>query len=59
MYFDAVIYDKDLTVAYNGTPKDTRAYLERMSVDRRPLVHVMEGSTMRAYTVEQYLDKRI
>jgi hypothetical protein len=52
MYFDAVL-DKDMKPVFNGTPEETKKFLEEtlLSLDHSVCV----GITMHLLTIPQYL----
>ena len=52
MYFDAVL-DKNLRPIFNGTPEETKRWLETHPVDKE--TRVCYGQTMETVTVKQYL----
>lgn len=57
MYFDAVIDNDSGNVVFNGTPEETKnflnAFIPMMPIDK---VHVMDGETLTRFTVEEYLE---
>jgi hypothetical protein len=52
MYFDCV-QDKQRNILFNGTPDETRAWLEEYGDNETMLVFY--GQTLEDVTVEQYL----
>ena len=52
MYFDAVL-DPDMRPLFNGTPEETREWLEKKSENSSLMICV--GKTMRMLTPTEYL----
>lgn len=55
MYFDAVLRG-DMEVRFNGTPEETKAWLEENETD--PTDVVVDGKTIRMMSVEEYLARK-
>lgn len=53
MYFDSVL-TKDMVVLFNGTPSETKEWLENHETD--VTVRVCDGKTLQFKSVDQYLD---
>lgn len=56
MYFDAVLDDR-MTPLFNGTPEETKAWLERWNPpqDIKDTLQVCRGKTLHMLTVDEYL----
>ena len=55
MYFDAVL-DTDMQVLFNGTPEETKKWLESRSEEMLShITCVVDGKTLRSMSVLEYL----
>lgn len=55
MYFDAVFHKNNVLV-FNGSPEETVAYLNTLSLDQRERCYVIPGESLKQVTVQRYLD---
>jgi hypothetical protein len=54
MYFDCVV-DENLDPVYNGTPKETKAWLESQEVSLTITWQVCVGETLDMVSIPRYL----
>jgi deoxycytidine triphosphate deaminase len=55
MYFDAVLNDETMSPVYNGTPDETKEWLEKYARLFLAPLNVCVGRTLDIVTVPEYL----